>query len=132
MTYKIINITERPELKHAAAKWFHEKWDIPEAAYIESIGDSLLSDNTIPRWYLALDNEKIIGGCGVIDNDFHNRKDLSPNLCALFVELEYRSRGLAGELLDFACRDMITHGITTLYLITDHTSFYERYGWHYL
>ena len=28
--------------------------------------------------------------------------------------------------------DMKEKGIDPLYLITDHTSFYERYGWEYL
>ena len=29
-------------------------------------------------------------------------------------------------------KDMAAKGINTLYLITEHTSFYERYGWEYL
>lgn len=132
MTREIIKISDRPELKNIAAKWFHQKWDIPEDAYQESIEDALSLDNDMPQWYLALDKDRIIGGCGIIDNDFHDRKDLSPNLCALFVEPGYRGRGIAGELLDFACRDMKTKGVDILYLITDQTSFYERYGWHYL
>ena len=36
---------------------------------------------------------------GVIDNDFHNRADLTPNLCALYVEPTFRHQGLAGILL---------------------------------
>ncbi len=35
-------------------------------------------------------------------------------------------------MLDFVCRDMKALGIGTVYLLTDHTSFYERYGWQYL
>ena len=36
------------------------------------------------------------------------------------------------KLLDFAAADMKSFGIDKLYLITDHTSFYERYGWNFL
>ena len=39
---------------------------------------------------------------------------------------------IAGRLLDYACKDMKSRGISVLYLITEHTSFYERYGWEYL
>ena len=28
--------------------------------------------------------------------------------------------------------DMKNHGLDTLYMLTDHDSFYERYGWQYL
>ena len=68
-------------------------------------------------------------GAGIIENDFHDRKDLSPNLCALFVEEQHRRRGIAGALLDFARESMRRAGIPKLYLVTEHTSFYERYGW---
>ena len=38
---------------------------------------------------------------------------------------------MAGALLERVCRDMKGRGIDTLYLLTDHTSFYERYGWEF-
>ncbi len=90
-----------------------------------------LNAESVPEWYVVTDEDKIIAGAGVIDNDFHNRKDLSPNVCAVYVESDYRKRGIAGELLRFISRDMKERGINTLYLLTDHSSFYERYGWEY-
>ena len=38
---EIILLRDRPELADGAARWFHEKWGIPEEAYRESIGASL-------------------------------------------------------------------------------------------
>ena len=35
-------------------------------------------------------------------------------------------------MLENVCEDFKRMGIDTLYLITDHTSFYERYGWEFL
>ena len=35
-------------------------------------------------------------------------------------------------LLEYVCEDMRSFGLETLYLITDHTGFYERYGWKFL
>lgn len=130
--YKIVKIKERPELRKHVAIWFHEKWHIPVEAYLDSIDESLKNENVIPEWYVAIIGDKIIGGLGVIENDFHNRKDLTPNVCAVYVEEEYRYQGIAGEMLDIVCSDMKEKGINTLYLITDHTSFYERYGWEFL
>lgn len=69
---------------------------------------------------------------GVIENDFHDRKDLAPNVCAVYTEEAYRDKGIAGKLLNMVVEDMKEKGISPLYLITDHTSFYERYGWEFL
>ncbi|MDE6656685.1 MAG: GNAT family N-acetyltransferase, partial [Anaeroplasmataceae bacterium] len=110
MKYIIKKIREYPSLQLEAAKWFSEKWRIPVEAYLKSM-QSLDSNHAIPQWYIACDKEKIIGGLGVIENDFHNRKDLTPNVCAVYVEEEYRNQGLAGELLNFVCEDMKRLGI---------------------
>lgn len=130
--YNIVRITDRPELKNQMAAWFHEKWGVPLEAYEESMEDAIRSKMIVPQWYAMFDGDKIIAGAGVIDNDFHDRPDLSPNVCAVFTEPEYRCKGLAGQVLDFVCKDMAAARIETLYLVTDHTSFYERYGWEYL
>lgn len=102
------------------------------AACAESINACLKNENAVPQWYLAIEDCEIVGGMGVIENDFHERKDLAPNVCAVYVEKPYRCRGIAGEMLNFVCNDMKKFGIDTLYLLTDHNSFYERYGWKFL
>ncbi len=132
MSYKIIRLTDKPELKEQSAQWFHEKWGVPKEAYIESMEDCLAKRNPVPQWYVAMENNRIIGGLGVIENDFHDRKDLTPNVCAVYTEEDCRCKGIAGALLNYVCADMKEKGIDTLYLVTDHTSFYERYGWEFL
>lgn len=131
MYYEIIRLTDKPDILETAAQWFHEKWGIPYEAYLESMQESLSVQTAVPEWYLALEQEKIIGGMGVIENDFHDRKDLTPNVCAVYTEENRRCQGIAGALLNYVCADMKEKGIDTLYLVTDHTSFYERYGWEF-
>lgn len=131
MNIQILRLSERPALLPAAAQWFHEKWGIPLEAYRESMEESLTGKNPVPQWYLALEEDRIVGGMGVIENDFHDRKDLTPNVCAVYTEEDRRSQGIAGALLNYVCTDMQKMGIDTLYLLTDHTSFYERYGWEF-
>lgn len=132
MEYKIIRLADRPEIKEQAAQWFHEKWQIPLEAYLESMEESLTDKGPVPQWYVAVEGGRIIGGMGVIENDFHDRKDLTPNVCAVYTEEDRRGRGVAGALLNDVCEDMKKRGIDTLYLLTDHDSFYERYGWEFL
>lgn len=130
--FEMIKLREHSELSAAAAEWFHEKWGIPLEAYAESIDACIQEGESVPQWYLAMEDDKILGGLGVIENDFHDRRDLTPNVCAVYVEEECRCRGIAGKMLEFVCMDMKEKGIDTLYLVTDHTSFYERYGWEFL
>ena len=129
--YQYITLRERKELLITAAEWFNAKWGVPTEAYLECMNEYLQGD-TEYGWYLCIDNERIVGGLGVIENDFHSRKDLTPNICAVFVEEKYRSQGIAGKLLNMAVEDLRKKGITQVYLLTDHIGFYERYGWEFL
>lgn len=129
--YQYITLREAPNIKEQAAEWFHSKWCVPKEAYLECI-NAYLNKETEYGWYLCLDDEKIIGGLGVIDNDFHDRKDLTPNVCAVYTEEAYRGKGIAGHLLNMVVEDLKGKGITPLYLVTDHTGFYEQYGWEFL
>lgn len=39
--YQIFSLLQKPDLKQEGARWFHEKWNIPEEAYLESMEESL-------------------------------------------------------------------------------------------
>ncbi len=131
MEYQYISLLEKPELKEAAAAWFHSKWGIPKEAYLSCM-EGYLGRETPLGWYLCLYGGKIVAGLGVIENDFHDRKDLTPNICAVYTEEEHRKRGIAGNLLNMAVEDLRGQGISPVYLITDHIGFYERCGWEFL
>lgn len=133
MSYSILRLTEHPTRIPEAAQWFSEKWSIPLPAYRDSMQE-MRPEHAAPQWYIAVEDGScvIVGGLGVIENDFHPRRDLTPNICAVYTEPAYRCRGIAGALLDTACRDLHKRGVDTAYLLTDHTGFYERYGWEYL
>ena len=131
MSYQYITLRENPEIMQTAAAWFSSKWRVPTEAYIACMGD-YLQGKTELGWYLCLDGGTIIGGLGVIENDFHDRPDLTPNICAVYIEKAYRGHGIAGQLLNLAVEDLREKGISPVYLLTDHTGFYERYGWEYL
>lgn len=63
--HRIVKITEKPEIKEKAADWFHEKWGVPSAAYLESM-EAAINGDPVQEWYLCLDGEKIIAGMGVV------------------------------------------------------------------
>lgn len=101
--YEICRLREHRELHKAAAEWFHEKWGVPEEAYRESMSACSEEEGAVPRWYVMMIDGRIAAGSGVIENDFHNRKDLTPNVCSVYVEENYRCQGIAGMMLQFVC-----------------------------
>ena len=128
--YTGIRLCDHPERLDKAAEWFAQRWGIAEAAYRQSMQASLHPKDAVPQWYLVLTPQgRVAAGAGGSENEFHERRDLAPNVCALFVEPEDRGRGIAGALLEAIRRDMAQAGYARLYLLTDHTGFYERYGW---
>lgn len=129
--YTYVNLRDVPYLMQKSAEWFNAKWGVPTSAYLECM-QAYLGGQTELGWYLCLCDGQIVGGLGVIENDFHNRKDLSPNICAVYTESDHRGRGIAGTLLNMAVEHLRQKGITPVYLVTDHTCFYERYGWEFL
>ena len=130
-SFVYITLRDDPSLKDMAAEWFHRKWGVPKDAYLECM-ERYLNRETEYGWYLCMDGDRIVGGAGVIENDFHGRKDLYPNVCAVYTEEAYRRKGIAGHLLEMAVNDLKAKGITPVYLVTDHIGFYEKYGWEFL
>lgn len=93
--YTYITLREKPELKTEAVAWFHDKWKVPQEAYLECM-EAYLNRETEYGWYLCLDNEHIIGGLGVIENDFQTGKTLHP----MYVQYIPKKNIVAGKLQD--------------------------------
>ena len=129
----VIKLRDRPTLIKETAEWFASKWHLTVAVYEESIQASTRKNTSVPQWYVVLDEwGEIIAGAGVVDNDFHDRVDLTPNVCALFVEKDYRNQRIAKMILETIKQDFAEMGVKVLYLVTDHTDFYEKYNWQFI
>ena len=128
----IINIRQRPEWLERAADYFSSRWSIDRQLYLDSMKDSLETENPVPRWYLMLRGDEIIGGFGLIDNDFMVRTDLCPWLCALYIEPHERGRQLGARLLAHSIYEAEILGFSKVYLNTDHVGYYEKYDWRYI
>ena len=128
----IINILQCPAWLDRAADYFSSRWKIDKQLYLDSINDSLSTSNPVPRWYLMLRGDEIIGGFGLIENDFMVRTDLCPWLCALYIEPAERGWQLGSILLARGRREAFILGFQKVYLNTDHVGYYEKYDWRYI
>lgn len=126
---QIISVRENPEYYERAVDYFSAKWGIDRKIYEESVADAMNTDKSLPRWYLMLRGDDIIGSYGLIENDFIVRKDLMPWLCALYVEESERGKVLGAKLLRHGQEEAGKLGFNKVYLCTDHAGYYEKYGW---
>ena len=105
----IFTLRQIPEWKERAAEWFHAKWGVPEAAYLACM-DEYLDGKTAYGWYLCLDGDRIVGGLGVIANDFHDRKDLTPNICAVYTRTGSPRKGNCRQAAEYRRRGSVRQG----------------------
>jgi len=99
--------------------------------YKNCIENSLSIDNALPKFYLMIENDTIIGSYALLTNDLISRQDLIPWFACLYVDENYRNQGIAKKLLAHGLNESYKKGYDMLYLCTDLTDFYEKYGWNY-
>ncbi len=131
---KVISVSEKPEFLDIAIKYIQDKWANANTmmVYEDCINHSVHNSASLPRWYLLIDEDKIIGCAGLITNDFISRMDLMPWLCALYIKEDYRGQALGRKLIDRAKWDAIDAGYKNMYLCTDHDGYYEKYGFRHI
>jgi GNAT superfamily N-acetyltransferase len=132
MSIKIIAVREHPELLTRAVDYFSSKWGVARNVYQDCIYNSLTTGSPLPRWYLMMKNDSVVGSYGLIVNDFTSRQDLWPWFCALYIEESERRQGLGGKLLEHGRVEAAKLGFQKIYLCTNHVGYYERYGWKYI
>lgn len=128
---RVVSVLEAPERLEEAIAFFQNHW--ASEASLRLYEDCIRhSARPLPQWYLLLEGEAIVGGAGLIPNDFISRADLYPWLCALIIEPAWRGRGLGARLIARAKEDAYQAGFPCLYLATDHEGYYERYGFDWI
>lgn len=127
----IINIQDYQGGIKKGTSYMHSKWGNEDNFnfYYDAIVHSSLSETSIPRFYLMVEEEEIIGCYGLISNDLISRHDLYPWLACLFIEENHRGQSLGKLLLEHGAQEAKRCGFSSLYLTTDHKNYYEKYGW---
>lgn len=128
---KIIEVQQRKELFDKAVDAFWKQWGSEHnyKFYEDCIIHSCQTEDELPRFYIALMEEKIVGTYALLRNDLNSRQDLYPWLACLYVDPAHRGKELGSQLLQHAIEEITRKGYENLYLSTDLEGYYEKYGW---
>lgn len=127
-------ITKESDLLERGIEYFWKQWGNESnfEFYKDCIENSISNLKSLPKFYLMLDKDKIIGSYALLINDLISRQDLFPWFACLFVDESYRNQGLANDLINHGISESKKRGFNNLYLSTELNEFYEKKGWEYI
>jgi len=128
--YEIYSIRDYPQYKDAGINYLAERFGNGgfKDFFAASINESIFTRETLPRYYLMIFNDKIIGSYALVKNDFIIREDLYPWITSVYIEGNQRGKALGSKLLAHGRKEAARLGFSKVYLATDHIQYYEKYG----
>lgn len=128
---EITELSERTDILNKAVDYFWKCWgnDSNFKFYQDCILNSIDQNKSLPKFYVVLEVNTIIASYALLTNDIISRQDLYPWFACLFVNPEYRNKGIADKLLQHGLQEAARKGYNYLYLSSDLENFYERKGW---
>ena len=89
-----------------------------------------LAGHTIPKMFVCKEDEILLGSAAIVSNDMDTRTDLSPWLASVYVNAEYRKKGVGSKLVKHVAKYARSAGFSNLYLFTpNQEKFYRNLGW---
>lgn len=138
---KIIPLSSVPQYAPILAFWSYRQWYLPRDIPFDTVLQSYrvrAQNNVVPLSLVATVRSMPAGMVSLKHDDLWSRKDLNPWLASLYVIPEFRSRGIAGLLMNGVIAKAATLGIDRLYLflgsdeLENLGKFYRRRGWEFM
>ncbi|MFD0717100.1 GNAT family N-acetyltransferase [Paenibacillus sp. GCM10027626] len=132
--FQVYELRDEVELFESVVLMFWSQWgtDKNYKFYYDCILHSMKTGSDVPRFYIAIQNNSIIGTYALLRNDLISRQDIFPWLACLYVVPECRGQNIGAKLLQHALHETRRMGYDNLYLSTDLDGYYEKFGWVHL
>lgn len=129
-----IQIYSTEEIMHRFEEFFplfYEEWSVGKEDYQFHI-ELLKHPNGmlgLPRFYVAEVNNELVGCYALLLNDINSRQDIFPWFAYLYVKQQFRNIGIATMLLNHSEEVAQSLNFPSLYLESNLSGFYERFGY---
>ena len=128
---EVVDLRQKAEHLDEAVKMFWNQWGSSTNYnfYYDCMRSSSNGSSDLPRFYIAVENNLIVGTYALLRNDLISRQDLTPWFACLYVVPERRGNGIGTMLLEHALLETNKLGYPNLYLCTNLEGYYEKHGW---
>jgi N-acetylglutamate synthase-like GNAT family acetyltransferase len=133
--FEVRFLAEAPEHVDQLARWHHNQWAHLYADWTLAIATEELQQHVqcrdFPTTLIVLQDNQVLGSASLIAEDAEEFDDIgSPWLASVYVQPEFRGRGLGALLVKAVMRHAKKIQLDTIYLFTpDHHDFYVQLGW---
>lgn len=97
---------------------------------IENKVEEVLGDKT--KIIVLADNQKVISFATYAKRDCILDDNLYPWIGFVYTDKEYRGNRFSQQVINYIINKATEDGFFNIYLATDHTDFYEKYGFKYV
>ncbi|MDH3713878.1 MAG: GNAT family N-acetyltransferase [Gammaproteobacteria bacterium] len=132
---ELVFLADRPEAASTLARWYFDEWGhLAENNSVEKVLGKVaatINRDKAPLSILATDGNQIAGGAQLKMREMERYPDYEFWPGNVFVQAEYRGRGVAASMAKEIARLAKSFGIPALYLQTQRLDggVYARLGW---
>jgi N-acetylglutamate synthase-like GNAT family acetyltransferase len=105
-----------------------KNWQAVFFPFTDVLAELFSGDKELPKCYMMLKDDKIIGFYQLVEQELILRKDLSPWITCVFIDGQERGQHLSSKLLEHGRTVAGKLGYIKVYLTTSQIQFYEKYG----
>ena len=127
---KIYPIREHPEYIPAMLESLENHWPACMPWIEKHMAQVLQTKGPLPDAYIAVEGDKVVGGYTLAIKEILWSKKKGLWIATLYVDPAFRGQHLSPILIDHARRRGGELGFDKIYLATEHTNYYEKYGFY--
>ena len=127
---QVVNIKQSPIGIHQAIKYIQKVID--NQTQMSQFSDLSLAGDSLNDFYLLVNDENIIGCCGLVKNDVLTQANRYPWITSLYIDENYRGRNYGQLLMNHVIHRAQLLGYQTIYLAAGKADYYRRQGWYEL
>lgn len=127
---RITSIRERPEYIPALLTSLEEHWPACMPWIKKHMEQVLRTGGPMPDAYIAVEGDKVVGGYTLAYKEILWSQDTGLWIATLYMAPAFRGRHLSPVLIDHARRRGWELGEEKIYLASEHTNYYEKFGFH--